>query len=386
MDHHDYFVFRCEDEAACGRVEYFSYFMPPAGDEPTLEYVRWTPLAALDPETVDSLFAATTDTLTRIYGPPFERSGGSAPWLKFRWPPGGELKICKTALRAPALEITLQTVPLATLLHEEAELWVGEGRGEWVENDYLLHREIAAALRPRWPEFAAAMEAPYWPPLGAAPAVRAALADVKGERGEQHDLVFFAADVWAADQSRHHGPDVLQPIESTAPLGFHLVPRPVWTTDERTSLLDSLVARASENRWTDEAFLVKQVRGWDTCDDPFRLVIERGDAFLREHPDSRLRNEIAMTVAQAHETAWSLAMARCPRPDCDWDWEDYVLDAPPHREAAIALYERVLREHEGPETMAISGLKRRLPRLRLDVDTNFHRYHCEDATGFDVSE
>jgi hypothetical protein len=123
--------------------------------------------------------------------------------------------------------------------------------------------------------------------------------------------------------------------------------------------------------------------GWDrTCDcrgdfpgsNQFRPVIERGEAFLKDHPNSAVWNAVALTVAQAHETAWSLAMGRCVTGDIGWDWKNYVLEAPRHRERAIELYEKLLRQP--PAIPALRSANRRLQRLRLNVDTNYHRYWC----------
>ncbi len=56
-----------------------------------------------------------------------------------------------------------------------------------------------------------------------------------------------------------------------------------------------------------------------------------------------------------------------------WYWEDYALEAP-HREAAIAIYERLLREV--PDLPALALVKGRLQRLEINVDSNYHRYWC----------
>ena len=114
-----------------------------------------------------------------------------------------------------------------------------------------------------------------------------------------------------------------QGLQRLAPLGLRLEPSHYADFCYTGSLLDSLALRAGENRWTDEAFLYFQQAGWEEkCDcgwsdfpgaEQFRPVIERGNAFLREHPESAVRNAVALTIAQAHETAWSLAMSRCDR-------------------------------------------------------------------------
>jgi len=49
------------------------------------------------------------------------------------------------------------------------------------------------------------------------------------------------------------------------------------------------------------------------------------------------------------------------------------LDAPQHREQALLLYEKVIERSPG---LADDDLRRRLRRIRLDIDTSFHKYWC----------
>lgn len=199
---------------------------------------------------------------------------------------------------------------------------------------------------------------------------------------EEHDLVHFGAHLWILGFDYASLADTLvrRELESMRSLGVRLEPSHYVEFCYQGSLLDSLVVRAGRNRWTDQAFLSFQEMGWETaCDcasgsDQFRPVIERGEAFLKDHPNSAVRHGVALTVAQGHETAWSLAMGRCVAGDIGWNWTDYVLEAPAHREQAIALYEKLLRDASG--IPALRSVKQRLPRLKLDVDTNYHHYWC----------
>jgi hypothetical protein len=74
------------------------------------------------------------------------------------------------------------------------------------------------------------------------------------------------------------------------------------------------------------------------------------------------------------EPSHYVEMARCKPDDIGWDWNDYTLEAPRHREQAIALYEKLLLKD--PAMPALGLVRHRLPRLRLNVDTNYHRYWC----------
>jgi len=114
--------------------------------------------------------------------------------------------------------------------------------------------------------------------------------------------------------------------------------------------------------------------GWDEAIGPdlFAPTVAHGEAFVRDYPASPIATEVLWLVAEAHETAWSLSKAQ---PGDEYiQPARYLLDAPRHRERAIALYEQLLRrEPEGPRR---STTINRLRRLKLDVDTNYHRYWC----------
>ena len=137
------------------------------------------------------------------------------------------------------------------------------------------------------------------------------------------------------------------------------------------------------------AFRQLQNRGWNTdptegCPanpDLFRTVIEKGEAFLEERPQSRLRLQVLFTVAAAYESWWSIAHARA---------DDPFVSAPPYprkaenrkqagvaRERAIRNYREVVRI--APQSPEAASALRRLPRLELSIDTGqrrFFRSYC----------
>ncbi len=136
----------------------------------------------------------------------------------------------------------------------------------------------------------------------------------------------------------------------------------------------------------EKAFVDLLQRGWNTdagdgCPanpDLFRDVIQKGEEFLAQRPQTLVRREIVFMLAVADESWWSISHAPADDP-----W----VSAPPYprreinarqaaaaRAKAIQYYREVVRlAPEGPE--AASAL-RRLPRLELGLDTGQRRFYC----------
>jgi hypothetical protein len=123
-------------------------------------------------------------------------------------------------------------------------------------------------------------------------------------------------------------------------------------------------------------------RGWESpCEpcgwnksfgpDQFKPVIEHGEAFLRAHARARIADQVRLRVAEAHETAWSLF--KTGQDDEYIASNKYRLAAPEHRTQALQLYSRLI---ENRPDLADEKLRARLRRIRLDVDSNFHKYWC----------
>ena len=155
--------------------------------------------------------------------------------------------------------------------------------------------------------------------------------------------------------------------------------RGVCASDTLTRIL---AARPGPNRWADFAFLQLQKQGWEArCQlcgwsawpgpDQFRPVIEHGERFLLARPDSPVWWDVALTVAQAHETAWS--PSKTVPGDEYIEPADYLAEAPDHRRRAIELYERILQRGSWLTTRA---MVMRLHRLKLDIDTDYHPFWC----------
>ncbi|WP_238325972.1 hypothetical protein [Bryobacter aggregatus] len=117
-------------------------------------------------------------------------------------------------------------------------------------------------------------------------------------------------------------------------------------------------------------FLVK------TGADCYREVIQKGEAFLAQYPDTVFRKEELALLATAYETEWSL-------------WRgagsvDYGIHAKPSAAAAeaarlkaIALYEELLRLAPGSPEAERGVLL--IPRLKLKLDTGQRRFLASEC-------
>jgi hypothetical protein len=172
-----------------------------------------------------------------------------------------------------------------------------------------------------------------------------------------------------------------------APLGVTLGP---MTHDTGLAYKQDLLYRVVRDFPDTEAgqlaFLELQQRGWYIATNPgcptnpdlFHDVIEHGEAFLAQYPATPYKKEILFTLAVANESWWSIAHA----PPTDY----WVADIPyPRRDSnrqqpeaararAIAYYEQIVKLAPGSPEAA--SAERRLPRLKLGLDTGQRRFFC----------
>jgi hypothetical protein len=134
------------------------------------------------------------------------------------------------------------------------------------------------------------------------------------------------------------------------------------------------------------AFVELQQRGWDTnpgigCPtnpDLFHDVIEHGEAFLAQHPNTQFRKEILFTLAVANESWWSIAhapakdgwVAEIPYPRKDVNKQQSTAA----RERAVNYYREIV--NLAPDSPEAASAQRRLPRLKLNLDTGQRRFFC----------
>jgi hypothetical protein len=102
-------------------------------------------------------------------------------------------------------------------------------------------------------------------------------------------------------------------------------------------------------------------------------VIEGGEKFLREYPETPFRKEQIYHLALAYETWWSLSQAKQGDPTAEGAQVDRA-SAERARKKAIELYEELVRiEPESPEARAGQLV---LPRLKLGFDTGERTFFC----------
>src|SRR5258708_3440123 len=253
-----------------------------------------------------------------------------------------------------------------------------------------LARRTSAAISRSWPDLSAMVRLDR-SRIEDLHAVRRALSRAArpGIRPDDRDLLRYGAHLWLAGCDSLPGwskgvtTAVRAILSALGDFGVRIVRTQQegdWCYDG--ALADSLAKHPGRGQWADFAFLELMDRGWEShcalcgSDKPFGPdyfvpVIEHGEAYLSAHPSGRIAELVALRVAEAHETAWSLSKAR---PDDDYiTARKYVLQAPRHREQALALYERFLA---GKPASVKPALRERLRRMRLDIDTNFHKYWC----------
>jgi hypothetical protein len=108
--------------------------------------------------------------------------------------------------------------------------------------------------------------------------------------------------------------------------------------------------------------------------DLFRDVVEHGESFLADHPNSPVRLRVRFAVANAYETWWSISLA----PATDENFGTYPRRAENDRTSdaarlkAISGYEQIERVAPGSDYALFAA--RHLPRLRLRLDTGLRRW------------
>ncbi len=239
---------------------------------------------------------------------------------------------------------------------------------------------LLPGLRARHPELAAAMLAGTATEASLLEVVRRAVGP--GVPEADRDLVLLSADQWlrSSGTSGHF-----------AALGHDLGPE--WnrigfrTSGEGTywvyygSILDSLVTRVGRDEWADRAFLILLDQGWvsdgsgdyedaEFGNDIFAPVLKRGEAFLATHPDAALWPSVALRVALAHETLWSLSHHSTPG-----DYPDWTVGAQDHRKRALQLYRELT--HRTRDARLQQALERKVRSLERGEDTNCRAYYIE---------
>jgi hypothetical protein len=100
-------------------------------------------------------------------------------------------------------------------------------------------------------------------------------------------------------------------------------------------------------------------------------VIPKATEFLDRRQGSPYRLDVRFALAQAYETWWSLSKAA---PDAYVDPPLYAEGAEQARKSATDLYEEIASK--APESPLASYARRRLPRLKLRLDTQQRTFFC----------
>jgi len=280
---------------------------------------------------------------------------------------------------------TLAGVITSAKESDPRELWA-----ESADSSSPRAREsVARALKSKWPTLEMALTRSQPSDAG----FFAAALDESRARAlasDEADLLRYAVHLWLQDLGRVPGwcagdSAIARPVLAAFdPRGIRVTRTHDGEWCVRDSLAFEVAAHAGQNPWADIAFLEVldegfeppcELCGWDSTygADRFKPVIEQGERFLRTHPSSPIAHVVLLRVAEAHETAWSLSKVLATNSEEYIDPRRYAPDAASHRSRAIASYERLIAE---APALANRNVRLRLARLRLDVDTDYHRYWC----------
>jgi hypothetical protein len=199
---------------------------------------------------------------------------------------------------------------------------------------------------------------------------------------ERRAVLLLAADQLAEGLTKHVDPPAAaQDWDPDVPGLTYTLKR--QSDEARTTyhhdLLERVWAERRHSAWREFAFLELQHAGWDfsdSCartDTPFAEVIDRGTAYLDEHPDSPWPAAQLLFLAQAHETRWTVSRVRDPKVD--------VRAVGPHGEAAhqlaIAYYARIVSEF--PQSAEAAHAREQLARVESDLPPSQWKYFCLNA-------
>jgi hypothetical protein len=203
------------------------------------------------------------------------------------------------------------------------------------------------------------------------------------------DLLLLTADQFL----RHHGDpglpvtldDELDP--AWAKLGFRSYGEPTSAYWEYCgSILPTIASGAGKDEWADRALLVLLDQGWVTdCDNTYEgtdserelfvPVIAHGEEFLSEHLGASVWGAVALRVAMAHETAWSLEHGGEHKGvKAGGDSKD-VSGNGKHRERAMLLYRELASGAKDPRLRM--ALQSRARALETGRDTGCRVYYVQ---------
>jgi len=243
--------------------------------------------------------------------------------------------------------------------------------------------ELIPLLRTQWPQLATAFERGPKVSTTDLSAVVRTLQEARREpdASNRRDLALFAANLWCesfAEQRQQQDTLAVRLFnQALSPFGAHIEGNQDWWSYDN-GLSKSLPDHAGgTSRWADFEFLRSMWSGafgdpneWDN-NRGLLTTIDKGEAFLRDHPGSAITADVKRMLAQAHETAWCVAQSTLPD-DPSWPVKEIRAQGPDHRQEARRLYGEYLRER--PDDRRDAAIHKRLRRMSLGIDTSYYKY------------
>ncbi len=131
----------------------------------------------------------------------------------------------------------------------------------------------------------------------------------------------------------------------------------------------------------EDAFVLLLRQGWDkspcckTGASSFRTVIQQGEEFLSNRPQTVHRRNVLFLVAQAYETWWSLSLVpEQDREEGDPSPAAYREGASAARERAVAYYGEIVEA--APKTIEGNCSRTPLNLVKENQDTHQRRFYC----------
>jgi len=248
----------------------------------------------------------------------------------------------------------------------------------------VLRQHLSTALQPEFPNAARLIQDPQADvaePLR--DVVLALLKSAEAAPPGRHAMLLLAADQLAArlerqfDPTQH--PEALKDWDPAIPgLSYELHDRDpsyAYSTYGHDLLLRIWEERP-HSEWREFAFLELEDAGWSFSESctrshaPFVEVIDRGAAYLDEHPGSAYRAALLLFLAQAHETRWTVS--RMPNAPAALD--GVAPHAEAARQAAVVYYGKVIAEF--PQSAEAAYARERLESVQSGAPPNQWKYFC----------
>ena len=381
MDDEDYWLFRCGRSDEHGQVDWFYYDLLP-DSLPTME--RWQRTiqgpAGSDTTAWHAAFEAVVSACSEEWD--------AVPSISRTYDGPVAVFPADRAHLSIALDLALETDHAAKLtigqrsgrLHARMYSRSAPSDPGWLdralaEDDSILgaaRRRDADALQPDEPELARALRRATPDPRDTL-TLFLALRRAKLSGATERDRLLYGSDRWIR-WLFYDGEDSTLAARigmAVRPFGVQIQGQDrVWEYDG--GLLKPLAIEPWKNEWR-ERVLVEWME--KLCEYPegaaWRDVLARGSEFLAGAPRSHRIPDVLLHIAEAHETAWSVAFTIDPHAS---DYAEYRANAGRHREKAIALYLQYLELR--PTAADRNDIHFRVQRLRRNIDTGFQKYYC----------